>query len=223
MDPTIKTKTLLLVAGPSGCGKTVLINQYRGGTLAREIVDLLPADGERWPQIGANDCMKRGVRLDRILPRTWTEPGGVVHYDTAYVHRFGQPPAFLARYEDDPGTELFGLVARICAVSISPSADVLDRQFTQRLTRHRESKAASHLFWRDYVRGPGEQLIGRLKGVNARDTAALYRDPDWLARCYAAWASFVTVLIASKPGSRHVVLEPTGGGSGAEFRVVSAD
>ena len=87
-------KTLPLVAGPSGAGKTVFINQYRSGTLAPELTRLLPANGERWPQIGANDCLKRGVGIDRVLPRDWPAPF-VPSPDSRYRLADHHPAAFL--------------------------------------------------------------------------------------------------------------------------------
>lgn len=208
MDETLESKTLLLVAGPSGAGKTVLINQYRKNVLAPEIAALLPPDGRRWPQIGANDCMKRGIKLEGILPRSWPEAGGVVHYDIAYVHRFADGPSGIARYEDDPGSELFRRAGRIVAVSILPPVESLRRQFLARHERQRASKKASHLFWRDHVRGPVERVLARLGGVSGRETRELYGDADWLTRCYTTWTAYIGGLVSVKPGSRHVLLVP---------------
>lgn len=210
-------KTLLLVAGPSGAGKTVFINQYRSGTLAPELTRLLPANAERWPQIGANDCMKRGVGIDRVLPRDWPAPGGIAHYDTAYVHRFG-----LSGYEQDPVSELFRSAGQVIAVSICPPAETLQAQFQDRAARHRGAKHVSHLLWKDYVRRPIERAIGRVKGTDPRDATELYRDASWLDRCYDEWAAFAGRLIRGKPGSLLIRLEPCLDDRGNQsFRLIS--
>ncbi|MGQ0671374.1 MAG: hypothetical protein ACT4N2_00635 [Hyphomicrobium sp.] len=208
---------LVLVAGPSGAGKTIFINQFRAGTLAPELSDLLPAQAAHWPQVGANDCMKRGVGMNGVLPKNWSAPGAVVHYDTAYIHRFG-----VSRYEDDPVAELFRRAKRAIVVSIAPPADTLTAQYDDRMTRMRGAKKRSHLFWRDHVRAPIERTLVRLKGLEPRETRDLYRDPDWIARCYAEWDQFVRGLVGTKPGSRMLTLEPCAGAErGPSFRIVS--
>ncbi len=219
MKIALEDKTLLLVAGPSGAGKTVFINQFRAGSLPRDLAQLLPSNAERWPQIGANDCMKRGVGLERVLPREWTAPGGIAHYDTAYVHRFG-----LAGYEQDPVYELFRKAGRLVVVSINPPADTLKAQFEGRMARQRSAKKATHLLWKDYVRRPIERALGRIKGVDPLDTGNLYRDSDWVDRCYAEWTAFAKNLIRGKPGSRLITLGPSSDTAGnPAFRVISAD
>lgn len=173
---TPDTAELILVAGPSGSGKTVFINQFRSGNLPHELRRWLPESSERWPQLGANDCMKRGVGLAGVLPRNWTAPGAVVHYDTAYIHRFG-----LTSYDEDPISELFHRARRLIVVSIEPKPEVLKAQFSNRHARHRSQKSSSHLFWRDNVRSPLERLRQRIVGNAMRDTEDLYKDPVWLA------------------------------------------
>lgn len=216
------TKILLLIAGPSGAGKTVFINQFRAGTLAPELQQLLqqllPGNARTWPQVGANDCMKRGVGIGKVLPRDWQAPGAVVHYDTAYIHRFG-----VTAYEQDPIAGLFRSAGQIVAVSIAPPASALRAQFGNRLARQRGAKKASHLVWKDHVRRPIERALNRLRGLDPRDTGDLYRDAEWLARCYAEWNAYVGRLIAGKPGSRAVTLEPCVDAAGRpSFRVISA-
>lgn len=214
----IESKVLLVVAGPSGSGKTVFINQFRAGTLAPELKALLPENAERWPQIGANDCMKRDVPLARVLPKVWTAPGGIVHYDTAYIHRFG-----LGSYHDDPGSELFRRAGRTVVVSIAPSAEQLQGQFEARQAQHRSSKKRSHLLWRDFVRAPVERLFHRLQGVDPHQTGELYEDPDWLSRCYREWDEFVRGIAGTKPGSHLITLEPyIDEKKGPSFRLVEA-
>lgn len=209
-------KTLLLVAGPSGAGKTVFINQFRKGTLAPELRQLLPANAERWPQIGANDCMKRGVGIAGVLPEPWTAAGGVAHYDTAYIHRFG-----LDGYEHDPIAELFETVGRLIVISIMPDAAALTAQFDQRITRLNSRKKPSHLLWKQYVRRPLLRLLGDIKGGAPRGTRELYEDPAWIERCHEAWVAYAERLIDSKPGSSHVALEPAVGAEGEEtFRPI---
>jgi len=213
----LEKKTLLLVAGPSGAGKTVFINQYRSRTLAPELTRLLPANAERWPQIGANDCMKRGVGIDRVLPREWPAPGGIAHYDTAYVHRFG------LGYEHDPVSELFLNAGQVIVVSIRPPAETLKAQFEARTARQRAAKKTSHVLWKDHVRRPIERAIGRIKGIDPRDTGELYRDAGWLNRCYDEWTTFAGHLIRGKPGSRLIALEPCLDDRGNQsFRLISA-
>lgn len=213
----LESKFLLIVAGPSGSGKTVFINQFRSGTLAPELRRLLPEGAERWPQIGANDCMKRSLPLAKVLPKPWTSPGGVVHYDTAFIHRFG-----LAGYHDDPSADLFRRAAGAVVVSISPSADQLKIQFAAREAQRRGSKKRSHLFWKDNIRRPIERLLYRLKGQNPSATGDLYDDPAWLSRCTEAWAHFATGIFGAKSGSRLITLEPyLDAEKGPSFRIVS--
>ncbi len=213
----LESKVLVIVAGPSGSGKTVFINQFRSGTLAPALRELLPSGSERWPQIGANDCMKRGVPLIAVLPRQWTAPGGIVHYDTAYIHRFG-----LESYADDPVSGLFRGARQLYSISIAPSAAQLKHQFDLRQSQQRGAKKKSHLMWRDYVRGPLERTLGRLKGVNPRSTGDLYSDPHWLERCYEMWDLYVCQAVSGKEGSRHVTLEPFLDTDGQpRFRIVS--
>ena len=217
--PEIESKTLLLVAGPSGAGKTVLITQFRAGKLDPGIRKYLPDKAEAWPQIGANDCMKRGVGIEAVLPRDWSAPGGVVHYDTAYIHRFG-----LTRYEQDPIAELFDTAGRLIIVSISPSAAALKAQFDDRRARQLSDKKPSHLFWKTYVRRPIEKTINRLKRIDPRETRELYQDPEWVNRCTAAWTDFARRLVSRKPGSRLIVLKPVLDTQGNEtFGVISDD
>ena len=216
LTQALENKVLVIVAGPSGSGKTVFINQFRSGTLAPELRLLLPDHSERWPQIGANDCMKRGVPLAAVLPKSWTADGGIVHYDTAYIHRFG-----LAGYDDDPSSDIFRRARRLIVISIVLSAGQLKDQFEARQAQHRHAKRKSHLFWRDHVRAPLERLFFRLKGLNPQATGDLYRNPAWLEGCYTEWDRFVGKAIAGIPGSRHVVLEPYAGpNQEPRFRIV---
>jgi hypothetical protein len=203
--PGLDDKTVLLVAGPSGSGKTVFITAFRSGRLAADIAALLPQDAQSWPQIGANDCMKRGVDVAAVLPKPWTAPGAVVHYDTAYIHRFG-----LERYEDDPIHSLFESVGRLVVVSIAPTAETLKAQFAARSERQRSGKKASHLFWKDRVRRPLERVVSSLTGRGPRETGELYQSPEWLRRCYAAWDLYAHRLVEGKPGSSAITLEPAG-------------
>jgi hypothetical protein len=217
MQGDIETKTLILVAGPSGAGKSVLINQYREGRLAPELQQLLPGDAQRWPQLGANDCMKRGVGIERVLPKDWRAPGAIAHYDTAYIHRFG-----LASYQDDPIAPVFERARNLVVVSILPAPHVLNAQFESRLSSLRGKKSASHLFWRDYVRGPVERALNRLRGQNVRATGELYRNAEWLKASYETWETYARGLVAMKPGSRLINLEPCADAEGGQsFRVIS--
>jgi hypothetical protein len=214
----IEDKTLILVAGPSGSGKTVFINQFRSGTLDASVRRFLPENAERWPQIGGNDCMKRGVGVAAVVPKEWSAPGGVVHYDTAYMHRFG-----LTRYEQDPIAELLSHVARLVIVDIRPSGSTLKRQYADRLKTQRQRKRASHLFWRDRVRGPIERLLYRLRGVDPKLTADLYDQAGWLESTYAEWDRYKSQLIEGRPGSLVISVAPDEGAEKPSFRVISAD
>lgn len=217
MQTDIETKTLILVAGPSGAGKSVFINQYREGRLAPALQRLLPDDAQRWPQLGANDCMKRGVGIERVLPRDWQARGAIAHYDTAYIHRFG-----MSGYDADPIAPVFARAAQLIVVSILPAPAVLNAQFDTRLQAQRGKKSASHLFWRDHVRAPLEKLLQRLKGQDVRATGELYRNEEWLKGSYEAWERYARGLVTAKPGSRLITLEPcTEEGAGQNFRVVS--
>lgn len=215
---TPDTAELILVAGPSGSGKTVFINQFRSGNLPLDLRRWLPDNSERWPQLGANDCMKRGVALASVLPHTWTAPGAVVHYDTAYIHRFG-----LKSYDEDPIAELFHRARRLFVISLEPKSEVLRAQFAERLARHRGKKSPSHLFWRDNVRSPLEKLRQRIKGIAVRDTEELYEDPLWHAVGAKAWNSYIRALVDRKPGSLLLALEPGPEVNGMEtFRKISS-
>lgn len=195
----------------------MLITQFRKGALDPAIRRLLPDNAEAWPQIGANDCMKRGVRFDGVLPRDWSAPGGIAHYDTAYMHRFA-----LTRYEEDPIAPLFEGVGRLTIVSLSLSPEALTAQFDLRRARQVSGKKPSHLLWKKLVRRPAERMLNRMKGVDPRDTRDLYSDPEWLARSTAAWTAFADRLVSTKPKSRLIVLEPVLDAEKREtFRVIS--
>jgi hypothetical protein len=150
------------------------------------------------------------------LPAEWAAPGGIAHYDTAYVHRFG-----LSSYDEDPICELFREVGRLVIISLSPSVATLKAQFDRRTRHQRGGKKGSHLLWRDYVRRPVERTFRRLKGIDVREAREFYGEPGWLKRCYDEWNAFAQRLVNDKPASHIMRLVPAPDASGKpSFRLL---
>lgn len=211
------TRHFLLVSGPSGGGKSTFIQHLAEARLPAEITAELPAGCARWPVIEANNMLKDKVPMADVLASIGSSEGAILHYDIAYIHRFGLPG-----YASDPASSLFQLGDRLDVVFVKPAPESLSQQFLKRQEAHQRKKNLLSRLWGDKVRRPLRRALYRLRGREAVDTHTLYLTEDWLRGCYAAWHDYVFGLIKDRPVAKILEIEPARQGDGtAGFKLLS--
>lgn len=207
---------LLLVAGPSGAGKSTFIELMRQGRLPEDISAELPRGCEHWPVWAANDVRKYGIDPDSMLSGAARDKGVVLHYDFVFPHRYG-----IHAYENDPAAALFTRSGAPVIVSVKLSRDRLLGQFESRLQRHMSSKSMPRRLWRHHVHRPMRRVMARFRGGTPRETADLYSDPAWLARCCEQWDAYVRSIVRHMPGAKVLAVTPSQmTGQGPAFRLL---
>jgi energy-coupling factor transporter ATP-binding protein EcfA2 len=197
------TRHFLLVSGPSGGGKSTFIQHLTDGRLPPEIASELPLNCASWPIIEANNMLKNKVSLAEILKTMGSSESAILHYDIAYIHRFG-----LTNYASDPASALFTLSDRLDVVLVKPGPDNLQRQYRERHYAHYHSKSLASRLWGTWVRRPVRRAFQRLQGKIALETQALYLSEDWLQHCYSDWHDYIHQLIKNKPASKVLQVVP---------------
>jgi hypothetical protein len=206
---------VLLVAGPSGAGKSTFIDLLTRGQLPPEIEAELPHGAGRWPHLEANDLLKRGIRADSaLLERLHGGEGIVLHYDIAFIYRHG-----IEEYERDPAAALFA-GDNCTIVCLKPARDRLMCQFTSRRERHLQNKSRARQVWARRVRLPLRRAVARLRGQSFPEAIALYKDHDWLGRCYQRWEAFMHANMHGRPSTKVLYVEPCGDVAGPSFRLI---
>lgn len=209
---------ILLVAGPSGAGKSTFIRCIKAGSLPPEVRELLPESAAQWRVVEANDFLKRNVAVDAGLHDAGSEPGLILHFDTAFGSHFG-----VTDYTHDPAFVLMRRTGRLSVVSIQPSPDTLRHQFEARLQEQRRRRGWARELWRRAIHTPMRGLVRRLEGKPAVNASRLYHSRENLERCYREWLTFVRTLLRENPDSRLICVEPRGGqGEKATFVVIPA-
>jgi hypothetical protein len=201
--------TMLLISGPSGGGKSTFIRQFTDGSLAPEILSLLPRPAADWPIIEANDVLKGIPVAENVKSQA---PGALVHYDIVFIHRYG-----ISRYEDDPALAMLDDARSLHVVFVRPESGVVSAQFLERQNRHRQTKSKASLLWSRFFRLPARRLLSPLTGRTTLSTENIYRDDKWLAAIYVQWETFIHRLVAQHPDAKLTIVEPSG--EAQEFRL----
>lgn len=205
-------KQILLVSGPSGGGKSTFIQQLAQGTLAPEILSLLPRDCAKWLLVESNDVLK-GDLAEKSFEAVISAGSCVLHYDIVLIHHHG-----ISRYEDDPALRLLSNARPLHVVIILPAAEKLRQQFLDRQHRHQQTKSKFSLLWRRFVRRPIRRTLAALSGKPGHSTEELYARDQWLSDCYSEWIAFATSLPQGSP----VIIEPVSNrGQAPEFQLVA--
>lgn len=161
--------------------------------------------------------LKDKVPMADVLATIGESEGATLHYDIAYIHRFGLPG-----YASDPASALFQLGDRLDVVFVKPATDSLRQQFLKRQEAHQRKRNLLSRLWGDKVRRPLRRAIYRLRGRKAVDTHTLYLTEDWLRGCYAEWLDYVFYLIKDGPVEKIIEIEPARQDDGtAGFRLLS--
>jgi len=195
---------MLLVSGPSGSGKSTFIRQLQDQSLAAEIRSLIPLDAGTWPCIEANNVLKGDQTCETVQQLMRVPPGVVLHYDIVFVHCRG-----IKRYEDDPVFPLLASASEgLVIVFVKPPTELLLSQYCGRRKEHEGKKSMFSRNWARFVRLPFRRLKAKLKGQSIIMTEDLYATDDWLSWCYGEWEASMRRLMAQRPGSQMVVIEP---------------
>jgi len=207
---------LLLISGPSGGGKSTFIRQLAAGTLAPEILALLPTPCGNWPLVEANNVLKGDLSRESLFQTATHADGLLLHYDIVFIHCYR-----LKGYGDDPAMDLLKTAASLQVVFVKPDAEVLQKQFLERQGRNQKAKSQGSQLWGRLFRRPLRRILAPWTGKPTLSTMELYSRNKWLAGCYSQWESFIHGLEPQYSEMKMIVVEPASGAGGSEtFRLI---
>lgn len=180
------------------------MRQLAEGTLASEILELLPPAAATWIGIEANNVLKGDLSLSDLRAHIQQAHGCLLHYDIAFIHSHG-----LARYEDDPALALLeDTNTALVMIFVKPDFSTLCKQYFARKSRHQKNKSIANRLWACGVRLPLRRVLAALSGHATTKTHERYADPHWLETCYRDWECFLQGLRIRHPQTTALVVEP---------------
>jgi hypothetical protein len=200
----LKKSQILFISGPSGSGKSTFIRQLRAGNLAQNIADCLPPSCADWSVIELNDIQKGDLCPIELRQRINAGESLILHYDIVFnycrVLRPGAPVHSI---------ELFDDTIALYSVFIRPKKEVLSRQFDQRNGEKRKTKSLLSRLCTIFVRRPLRKLRSIGKNEKITTTQELYKQHDFVDKCYMDWDSYLANLHQDYHFVSQIVIEPT--------------
>lgn len=196
---------LVVVAGAPASGKSTFLSQLAQRRLQNDILALLPAEAEAWPQVLAMDYR------DWLPPlATPSSPGFVprlvLHYDIFRMTRL-----FDGQYDPaaDPVLGVCGEAKTLTVVTVRPRDGRLIRQYQSRAIGIPDqlgwrlcfaSEAAPAYLANALSRATVRYLLGDLDPPpHVRQVLAHYADGDFVARLYERWGALIRRVSTGAP------------------------
>lgn len=207
---------LLIVSGFAGSGKSTFIEQLRKDLLPEAIRNALPSGAGNWTEVSATRARAVAVK-NRWKAIEDDRSSAILHYPIDQLQRGEVRP-----YITDPVLAVLPRTDRVVAIVLCVSRRRLVSQFCGRLAVKARKRAWHSSLVHNVIRAPARTLRARLwrRDILPPDPS-LYEDVEWFKGCFSRWNGFLRVVLADKPHSSVLYIEPSTAGREPSFSLLA--